>query len=57
MIKIYKYAIWKGNRAIKISDDKQKLVRYIESRPDAERKNLWLARNKGLDGWVGEPIK
>jgi len=57
MIKIYRYSVWKGNRAVKMSDDKSNLIKYIDSCPAVERENLWLARNDGFGGWVGEPIK
>ncbi|MDD5011548.1 MAG: hypothetical protein PHQ00_05445 [Phycisphaerae bacterium] len=54
MIKIYKFAIWKHNRIIKMSDDKQVLVDYIEASHPIEKKRMWLAKRDGF-GWVSVP--
>ncbi|MEW6558410.1 MAG: hypothetical protein AB1349_13855 [Elusimicrobiota bacterium] len=52
---IKKYAVWKHNRIIKMSDDKQKLIDYINSLQVIDKNKVWLARNE-FWGWVGEPM-
>ena len=55
MIKIKKYAVWKGNKIIKLSDDKDSLVKFIIDNQEKDQFGLWLAKRDGT-GWISEPL-
>lgn len=55
MIKIKKYAVWKGNRIIKLSDDKGELAGFIKNSSPEERDKMLLAKRSGVT-WISEPL-